>query len=201
MNVEEALGQLSEGGFLIRYQIKDDAFIQIVNFLKHQHPHHKEQESVIPPSSNLPTKAGGSTDLAPTKGSACPSDSLIPHTDSLRLIPSSPSGESVGIESSHGSRASKPTRAKASPDDDPDFQAFWEAFPRKVSKPSAITAWRKAKLPALEVILSAIASQAASDQWQRESGKFIPYPATWITGERWSDLPTVITEEVKSYAW
>ena len=85
--------------------------------------------------------------------------------------------------------------------EDPDFVSFWTAYPRKVSKPSAITAWRKAKLPALEVILSAIASQAASDQWQRESGKFIPYPATWITGERWSDLPTVITEEVKSYAW
>ena len=85
--------------------------------------------------------------------------------------------------------------------EDRDFISFWEAYPRKVAKPSALTAWKKAKLPSLDEILSAIKSQAASDQWQKESGKFIPHPASWINAERWNDQATVITEEVKSYAW
>lgn len=185
--VEEALKQLSEGGFIIRYQIGNDAFIQVVNFLKHQHPHHKEQGSVIPASSNLPTKASASTDLTPTKESACPSDSLIPHTDSLILIPSSPNGESGGVESSDEDKASKPRRAKASNDEDADFTAFWDAYPKKIAKPKALAAWRKAKLPAISDILASIASQSASEQWRKNGGQFIPHPATWINGERWND--------------
>ena len=26
-----------------------------------------------------------------------------------------------------------------------------------------------------------------TEQWQKDDGKFIPYPATWLNGRRWED--------------
>ena len=100
----------------------------------------------------------------------------------------SPSGESGGVESSDEVKSSKPRKAKASPDEDPDFETFWIAYPRKVAKPKALAAWQKAKLPAVADLLTAIASQSASEQWRKNEGQFIPHPATWLAGQRWNDF-------------
>lgn len=63
------------------------------------------------------------------------------------------------------------------------FDAFWDAYPRKVSKGHARKAWAAAirKTSATEIIRA-----VAEVQWPREP-KFIPHPATWLNGERWND--------------
>ena len=38
-----------EETFILRYSINKKKYIQIVNFLEHQKPHHTERKSVIPP--------------------------------------------------------------------------------------------------------------------------------------------------------
>lgn len=70
------------------------------------------------------------------------------------------------------------------------FDRFWKAYPRKVAKPVAIKAWRKA-ITKMETdkILEALEKQKLSDDWTKEKGKFIPYPATWLNQERWNDEP------------
>ena len=51
--------------------------------------------------------------------------------------------------------------------------------------------------PALvETILVAVARQRQSEQWQREGGRFIPMPATWINGRRWDDLPPEVAPSI-----
>lgn len=74
--------------------------------------------------------------------------------------------------------------------DDPDFTAFWSAYPRKVAKPAALKAWRSAKSrPPLADLLAALDRHKGSEQWQ--AARFVPHPATWINGQRWDDqLPT-----------
>lgn len=54
-DVDDMLQQLHEHDFIQRYKIKDKNYIQVTNFLKHQNPHCKEQESVIPapPSEDM----------------------------------------------------------------------------------------------------------------------------------------------------
>lgn len=47
-DVDAMLTELSNAGFLIRYDIEGQRFIQIKNFTKHQSPHQKEQASTIP---------------------------------------------------------------------------------------------------------------------------------------------------------
>ncbi len=50
-NVDRLLDDLVEHGFITRYRVKDEPYIQVINFLKHQRPHHKEDPSMIPPTS------------------------------------------------------------------------------------------------------------------------------------------------------
>ena len=69
------------------------------------------------------------------------------------------------------------------------FEEFWKAYPKKTAKKNAFNAWVKIKPDGelLKTILSALEQQKKSDQWQRERGQFIPYPATWLNGRRWED--------------
>lgn len=69
------------------------------------------------------------------------------------------------------------------------FEEFWRQYPRKVAKGDARKAWiQTAKIrPLLQVLLSALEAQKHQEQWLKDGGQFIPYPATWIRGERWDD--------------
>lgn len=48
-DAEELISALASRGFLIRYEVDGERYLQIVNFLKHQTPHIQEQKSIIPP--------------------------------------------------------------------------------------------------------------------------------------------------------
>lgn len=48
IDVKDLLSSLSEKGFIKRYEILGQSVIQILNFVKHQHIHNKEQDSELP---------------------------------------------------------------------------------------------------------------------------------------------------------
>lgn len=78
----------------------------------------------------------------------------------------------------------------------PAFDAFWKAYPRKIAKQDALTAWNKIA-PTSELvdrILAAVDEQKRSDQW-RGGTQYIPYPATWLNGGRWDDEPPLVPEK------
>lgn len=47
-DIDDLLSQLNKASFIIRYKADDINYIQIINFTKHQMPHHKEVASIIP---------------------------------------------------------------------------------------------------------------------------------------------------------
>lgn len=69
------------------------------------------------------------------------------------------------------------------------FGVFWSAYPKKVGKQAALKSWKKIKPTAelFERILSSLEMAKQSDQWQREHGRFIPNPTTWLNQGRWDD--------------
>ena len=69
---------------------------------------------------------------------------------------------------------------------DSAFNAFWEAYPKKVGKTDARKAFEKVELP-VEVLLDAINRHKNSAQWTQDGGQYIPNPATWLNQERWED--------------
>lgn len=50
-DVEELLNDLAAKGFILRYEVDGQRYIQVVNFSKHQSPHIKEGPSTIPVAS------------------------------------------------------------------------------------------------------------------------------------------------------
>jgi hypothetical protein len=82
--------------------------------------------------------------------------------------------------------AKKPRALPLLPDDDPDFARFWAAYPLRISRMDARRAWG-ALAPSQSLIEQILAALA----WQREiwsqTGFGVPYPATWLRAERWTD--------------
>lgn len=78
-----------------------------------------------------------------------------------------------------------------------DFDCFWQAYPRKVGKVKAESAFQKVTAP-VAVLLAAIEQQKKSAQWQKDNGQFIPHPATWLNGKRWEDQMETVTAAPQS---
>src|SRR5690625_5046406 len=62
------------------------------------------------------------------------------------------------------------------------FDRFWAEYPKKRSKGQAERAFAKLNPneQLLADILRGIKRAKTSEQWQRDGGQFIPYPATWL---------------------
>lgn len=69
-----------------------------------------------------------------------------------------------------------------------EFQAFYDAYPRKKSPGDARKAFTAARKKAsAEEIMAGLAQFVVSVKGKE--AKFIAYPATWLNGERWRDEP------------
>ena len=69
-----------------------------------------------------------------------------------------------------------------------DFDAFWETYPRKVGKKATRSALERAvrEIPYAEIMEGV--RRLASDP-NLPPKEYIPYPATWLNREGWSDEP------------
>jgi hypothetical protein len=212
---DSMLQSLHDSGFICRYSMGEERYIEVVNFTKHQNPHVKEKASVIPPPQDLyttnETVYGGAnqqnTRQAPDKHQTSTIQATpitfnrLPSTGSLS--PTTPDGEDGGETEQEnnqlgesltvqtaGMAAGKGTREQPSKTlAERRFDEFWTAYPKKVGKKAAWSAWNKIK-PDTELydkIMTAIGRARATDQWQRENGRFIPNPATWLNQGRWDD--------------
>ena len=92
-------------------------------------------------------------------------------------------------ENTLGSIESRQLYPGTSIDQVKQFEQFWQAYPRKVSKKAAREAWEK--LEPDEILFSAIISavNVAERYWSHYgiSQRHIPYPSTWLSEERWDD--------------
>lgn len=75
------------------------------------------------------------------------------------------------------------------------FEQFWSVYPRRTSKRAAIKAFESAMGRASVDDILAGAIRFANDP-NLPQGEFIPYPTTWLNGDRWEDGP--LPERTKS---
>ena len=97
-------------------------------------------------------------------------------------------GQSDGILNPIQSESKSKERPVWAPD--PDFDAFWDAYPLKIRKDRAREAYAQEVQVPVEALLEAIAEQKRSIQWTREQGKYIPYPVNWLKNHGWEDKLT-----------
>lgn len=159
-DIDELVQELIDRRFVVVYCIEEAAFLQVVNFGKHQNPHMKEPESTIP----APDSPGAV--LVP----ALPLPlTLNPIPSTLNPVP--------------------PVSGKARPRQDSEsFEKFWIEYPRKVAKGSALKAYARALAKTTPDVLLAAVKRFASECSGKEP-QYIAHPATWLNGERWLDQP------------
>lgn len=105
VDVEKGLNELHEAGFILRYAAGNGRYIEVLAFVKHQNPHHREPDSTIPKPEALPpmqpnqsprlegdakpVKPEASTGQARGEAGTSPSPALL-IPDSPSLNPESP---------------------------------------------------------------------------------------------------------------
>jgi hypothetical protein len=185
--VDRMLQSLHDTGFIFRYTVEDKSYIQVVNFTKHQNPHIREKASEIPPPPDFIAEHHESPIQAPDLHSAGTVQAtpitvnLSPSTGTLSPTTDNPPEGEDDVDG---------------PDEQPPksllerrFDEFWAAYPKKVGKKAALASWKKVK-PDTELfdkIMTAIGRAKATWQWQRENGRYIPNPKTWLNEGRWDD--------------
>ncbi len=78
------------------------------------------------------------------------------------------------------------------------FKRFWSVYPKKKSKGQAEKAWSKINPSEqlLETIISKIEQAKTSQDWLKDNGQYIPYPATWLNAKGWEDEYTQVPSKL-----
>lgn len=81
-----------------------------------------------------------------------------------------------------------------------EFEMFWTAYPRKEGKGEAFKSFLKATDDCgatVQDLLDGIDKYKQTEQWQRDGGKYIPHPTTWLNQKRWEDTPMVTQQNIR----
>lgn len=158
-NIDVLLEDLNQNGFIKRYSASSEKYIQILNFEKHQTPHWQEKDSTIPSLGSIQDKPKRKPRTIQEKSSNYRADSLIP--------------SSLNPDSLLTSL----------------FEIFWKAYPKKKNKGQAEKVWEKIK-PTKELtdsMLKKIEQLKKTNDWIKDGGQYIPFPATWLNAKGWED--------------
>ena len=76
------------------------------------------------------------------------------------------------------------------------FEQFWDVWPRKRNKGDAEEIWLEIQPgeQLLKIMIQVIEKAKKTEEWQRNGGRYIPYPAKWLKARGWEDS-IEITEE------
>lgn len=172
VNIEKALLGLQSNSLIILYSVGDRQYGEFSTWEKHQGKARAR-------NSKYPNRLDGSM-LADEIN--CLQLKVVPDN----LVHSPNTNTNTNLDSLNSSES--------------EFEQFWKAYPKKIGgRKNALRAWNKAKdRPSIQNILMAIELAKQTEQWKRDSGQYIPYPATWINQGRWADEPVTIAEKKKS---
>lgn len=164
LDVDAALNELQQAGFLLRYEHDGARYIQVLTFEKHQNPHRDEKASIIP----APCQHSASTVHEHNQQGAAPADSLIPDSPNPDTSTNPPPQKPAGKGEEYPA----------------EFETVWAAYPARpgASKKESVKAWKarlKAGVTAAE-ILAGVQRYAAYVMQKGTEPDFIKQPATFF---------------------
>lgn len=82
------------------------------------------------------------------------------------------------------------------------FLEFWAVYPKRKKKADAFKAFEQLAPDGelLAEMIEAVQRQREWEDWQRESGRYIPLPGSWLRGEGWLDEPAEVSQPRSRYA-
>lgn len=82
-----------------------------------------------------------------------------------------------------------------------EFEEFYRMYPRKVARKDAQKAWATLTREDRELALEALPNHIRVWDAEGRGKEFVPYPASWIRGERWTDEIEMPSIPEKVVAW
>lgn len=159
-DLDRWLDDLSHRQLILRYETKGRQYLAIVNYGQRL----KQSRAKYPPMDGE-------------------EDDWLPTGEYFERLPGSSGKFPPEVEEKKKRIEQEHTSAER-------FEVFWNSYPKKVGKRSALTKWQQLK-PDLDKCLAAIEHQRKSEQWRKDGGQFIPHPDTWLHQGRWDDGPKV----------
>ena len=176
LRVQAALNHLCEHGQITRYESSGRKFLHITAWDRHQR-------------INRPSETRYPRPTCGNEGSRTAHARLT--EPSVMAQEDLPLGEGEKGRRGEGEKVVKTRprgRAESIPMD--GFDAWWTLYPRKAAKPKAASAWRTAMAkPGTTPDTVTAGLRKHLHAWRGKPKEFIPYPATWLNQERWSDEP------------
>ncbi|PXX33936.1 hypothetical protein [Undibacterium pigrum] len=186
-DIDALLESLHERGFIQRYTVDGNRYIQICKWSVHQNPHFKENESCIPSPVEPRINAGSGTGMSAILTRTSPADSLNLIPDSLDLIPDSLTPDTAAPCHESDDKKTPPVKAKKlsrADEDTAQFEAAWAVYPRRpgASKKEAWQAWLARRRQGVDanLMLEGVKRYAAYIAASGESPKFIKHAATFF---------------------
>jgi hypothetical protein len=185
VDMNALLDWLHANGFILRYQVGEKRFIQVLNFGKHQNPHKNETESVIPAPDEIestPEKIGTRSEEV----GSTPADSLS--TDSLST--------------------DAPEKFMASKTEPSGFAECWNAYPKRSggnSRKEAEKAYRarlKAGVSPTDLLDGVQRYAAYIRANEKEGTAYVKQASTFFgTGEHWREPWVLPGSSLPSADW
>lgn len=99
-------------------------------------------------------------------------------------VPSSPNGEDIPPTPKRRKKCKSLT-----PEQLTRFERWYSVFPRKVNRAKAEEKWAEIDPDdeLTDVMVSKTEEWAASPDWTKDGGQYVPHPATWLHNKRWTD--------------
>jgi hypothetical protein len=81
------------------------------------------------------------------------------------------------------------------------FEQFWNEYPKKRSKGDGEKAWLQIKpnKDLFNKIMAGLNKAKLSQEWAKDDGQFIPYPASWLRKKGWEDEYKQAKPELSSH--
>lgn len=161
------LAELVSSGMVGTYTSSEDGkqYLKLMSWDKHQQKRAQKSKFPIPVTFD--------NDCNQPKGKQAKSNVTVNENEN----------ENVNEERETGSR---PTGAKNALS---GFDRFWSAYPRRVGKKDAMKAWGQLNPDdaLVDLIVAGVERWKTCDQWTKDGGSFICYPATFLRSQRWEE--------------
>ena len=177
---DQALNALKSVGLINRYVVDGSHYLQVVQFDEHQPGLNKQKRT----KSRFPDPVvDGSVNFTEIR------EMGVGREGKGREVEE----EGKGTQKGRSAKSADGSAPEARRESDALFEEFWLAYPRREAKPRAQKAWQAVRpdRALTHRMLAAIERQRQSLQWQRDGGKYIPHPATWLNGQRWLDAQEI----------
>lgn len=202
------LAELVGANMVARYSVNGRDYGAVRNFGRFQRP--KKPKSTHPMPSEWRKYAGSDGEGSEPEDDETPSGSAPPHADassvgnsfptSSTLVPlaaeKSPQMEEEGDKRKEEDRSLRSLVRSRAAKADPDFAAFYAAYPRHEASDDGLKAWRSVASQGVNAtdIMAGLAKFRFNPDPQ-----FIPLPASWLRGGRWKDEPVPVGAARQSF--